>query len=471
MQRVLWWIRRDLRLSDNPALQAALSTAAEVLPLFVVDPNLISSPAPNRRGFLFAGLRQLDADLQARGSRLFVRSGDPLEVMRAVLAETGAEAIFAQADGTPYALERDRRISTELPLRWFDGVGILPPDAVLKADGSAYTIYTHYRKAWMEYALPDWEPASRPLPAPERLPFVLPLDGDPVPAGILFPDFPPGESEALRRLEAFCERGIKSYALKRDRLDLDGTSRLSPYLHFGMLSPRQALAAAVEARQAFLTAGEAESVKGVEAWIGELVWREFYQAILYHFPKVRKQAFRPNLREIEWRHAPEGLAAWQEGRTGFPVVDAGMRQLRATGWMHNRARMIVASFLVKDLLIDWREGERWFLECLLDGDLAANNGGWQWTAGVGTDAAPYFRIFNPVLQGAKFDPHGDYVRRWVPELTNVPAKYIHHPWDLPEPERRTLNYPDPIVDRTLARQRVMRAYGKKAGDGESSART
>jgi deoxyribodipyrimidine photo-lyase len=265
------------------------------------------------------------------------------------------------------------------------------------------------------------------------------------------PLFPAGETEALRRLEQFTTQRIFAYAPNRDRLDLDGTSSLSPYIRFGMLGLRQAVHAA---RQAQAQAENEEGRSGADAWLNELIWREFYIQILYHFPHVAKGAFNPALADIPWRNDEAEFTAWKQGRTGMPVVDAAMRQLSETGWMHNRARMIVASFLVKDMLVDWRWGEAWFMENLLDGDPAANNGGWQWTAGTGTDAAPYFRIFNPVLQGTRFDPNGDYIRRWVPELAHLDATVVHAPWG----QGITVpGYPErPIIVRD--KQRTLAAY-------------
>jgi len=247
-------------------------------------------------------------------------------------------------------------------------------------------------------------------------------------------------------------------------MSISGTSALSPYLRFGMLSAKQAILAA---KNKSVINKPNKSNHGSEIWINELIWREFYQSILYHFPKVLTTAFNPKFRDIVWRKSVQDLSAWKTGMTGYPIVDAGMRQLAATGWMHNRSRMITASFLVKHLLINWQEGERWFMEMLVDGDPAANNGGWQWVAGTGTDAAPYFRIFNPILQGKKFDPQGNYVRQWVPELQNVPQKFIHSPWEMTISEQQTFGvtlgktYPQPIVDHEFARQRVLAAYDKK----------
>ncbi|MCX7707703.1 MAG: FAD-binding domain-containing protein, partial [Anaerolineae bacterium] len=303
---------------------------------------------------------------------------------------------------------------------------------------------------------------------PERLPAVpeglesLAIPDDPaLPSSV---PFPPSEAEALRRLNRFAgspSAPIARYAEDRNRMDLDGTSQLSPYLRFGMVSATRAAVAALHAME---KAPDPNARKGAEAWLNELIWREFYMAILYHYPFVLEQAFQEQLRNIPWRNNEAEFEAWREGRTGYPVVDAAMRQLVTTGWMHNRARMIVASFLVKDLLVDWRWGERFFMQHLVDGDPAANNGGWQWTAGVGTDAAPYFRVFNPSLQGAKFDPEGAYVRRWVPELADVPLKYLHEPWTMPLSEqikagcRIGKDYPTPVVDHALARERTLAAY-------------
>ena len=451
----IWWIRRDLRLTDNAALHASLKADA-VIPVFILDPAFAHA-STRRKDFLYEGLHALDSELRERGARLVVRTGKPVQVLRQLLQETGAAQIFAEEDFTPYARRRDSEIEPHLPLQLLGGQTVHHPASIVKADGSPYTVYTPYAKAW-KARLPR---QINLYPAPERINTPDNIKSETLPRYKVSPLFPAGEKEALVRLEEFIwplpmgkrsdRKGIYSYGSDRNRMDLDGTSSLSPYLRFGMLGLRQAASAA---RQAMADAGSEASQRSAEAWLNELIWREFYIQILYHFPYVAQSAFNPSLANIVWRNDEAQFRAWKEGRTGVPIVDAAMRQLREIGWMHNRARMIVASYLVKDLLIDWRRGEAWFMENLLDGDPAANNGGWQWTAGTGTDAAPYFRIFNPVLQSARFDPHGEYIRQWVHELRDVDAKDIHAPW---ENAIQVKGYPAyPIVERN--KKRTLRAY-------------
>lgn len=460
---VIWWLRRDLRLADNLALGAALAQAGRVIPVFVLDTALLEGPSssPTRTAFLLGGLRALDADLRARGSRLVVRRGRPGDVLAQLVAETGATAVYAEEDYSPYAKRRDDEVAFDVPLRFAGSTAVRPPGTVLKPDGTPYTVFTPFSRAWLAQRLPD---AGDLRPAPDTLPDPGDVPGEPLPELPALPaavPFPPGEAEGQQRLARFTAGLIAEYGEARHRLDLEGTSRLSPYLRFGMISPRAAVVAARSAQRAAQGAG---SQDGAGVWLSELIWRDFYIHILDHFPHVVREAFKPSLRAISWRNDATEVAAWCAGKTGYPVVDAAMRQLAESGWMHNRARMIAASFLVKDLLIDWRWGERWFMRCLVDGDPAANNGGWQWTAGTGTDAAPYFRIFNPVAQGQKFDPDGGYVRRWVPELRGVPDRAIHEPWLLSAAEQRAAgcvlgrDYPLPIVDRAHTRERALAAY-------------
>jgi deoxyribodipyrimidine photo-lyase len=472
MTAAIWWIRRDLRLADNQALVTALAHAERVIPAFVLDPALLDSPyvGEKRVAFLFGGLRQLDADLRVRGSRLVVRRGEPLAEMSRLREETGATGVFAEEDFSPYARQRDARVAAALPLHLTAGLTVHPPGAVLKADGEPYVVFTPFSRTWKALPPPS---GLHVLAAPAALPAVPDVSSLALPASPALPaglPFLPGEAEAQRRLAAFVKGDaapIHLYARARDRLDLAGTSELSPYLRFGMVSARQAVVGARAAAAAAAGAGgSGQERKGAETWLNELIWREFYVHILHHFPQVRGSSFRPQYDQIAWENDAGAFAAWCEGRTGYPVVDAAMRRLVETGWMHNRARMIVASFLVKDLLIDWRWGERFFMQHLVDGDPAANNGGWQWTAGTGTDAAPYFRVFNPVLQGKKRDPDGAFVRRWLPELADVPDRALHAPWEMSAEEQQEVGciigeeYPAPVVDHAWARERTLAAYAR-----------
>jgi deoxyribodipyrimidine photo-lyase len=439
----IWWIRRDLRLADNPALHAALQSGW-VIPVFILDP-IFEKHSARRKFFLYEGLHALDKQLRERKSYLVVRRGKPIEILRKLIQETDALRIFAEEDYTPYARKRDSEISNELLLELFAGQTVHHPEFVKKKDGKPYTIYTPYSKTWKSLLA-----EINLLPAPKSINTPTDIFSEPLPEYQPNPLFPAGEVEAQRRLTQFTNLPITNYHEFRDRMDLDGTSSLSPYLRFGMVGLRQAVHAA---RNVQLVTRNSQ---GAEIWLNELIWREFYIQILYHFPQVSRGAFNPAFANIEWCNDESDFAAWKEGRTGMPIVDAAMRQLKETGGMHNRARMIVASFLVKDLLIDWRWGESWFMENLLDGDLAANNGGWQWTAGTGTDAAPYFRIFNPILQSTKFDPNGDYIRKWIPELRGLIAKDIHAPW---EKGIKIEGYPEkPIVEHSIVKERTMQAY-------------
>ena len=457
MVNVVWWIRRDLRLKDNFALKLALQTGLPVLPVFIIDPNLEISSSIARQSFIYAGLDELDKNLRNLGSYLILRKGDPFQVLQDLVKQDHVVNIFAEEDFSPYATERDTRIATQLPLKLVSGVTINHPSITLKADGKPYTVFTPFKNAWSKFSMGSvsaWQPDGS-LGTPAR---ITTLE---VPQHSPNAHFPAGEEAADARLHEFLADKIFYYHEDRDLLDCDGTSMLSPYLKSGMLSIHRAWDMAAEL---LLEPLNGKNIQGVLTWQNELIWREFYQYILYHFPHVRHEAFDASFRTIPWRDSYHDLRAWQAGMTGFPLVDAAMRQLVGMSWMHNRARMITASFLTKDLLINWQEGEKCFMQHLVDGDIASNNGGWQWSAGVGTDAAPYFRIFNPILQGKKFDMAGKYIKKWVPELRNVPSSYIHEPWLMPLDLQEQIgvrigrDYPQRIVDRSMSRERTLNTY-------------
>ncbi len=457
--RAVHWFRNDLRLRDNRALADAASRADSLVLLFVLDERLLASPrsgAP-RLHFFFDCLQRLAATLEERGQHLCVRRGDPLEVLPRFVDEAGAELLTFNRIQTPYARRRDAEIRSRVEragaqVRSHKDHVVFESGDVLSQQGRPYAVFTPYKKAWYrKFQEEEAEPRRAPrLPPPvsdlasEALP-EPPAPGEGIeslPTG--------GAAAAQRRLDTFLSGAVARYAQDRDLPALDGTSRLSPYLRFGAISIRDCIARAREA-----AAAERSLAQGVEKWVDELVWREFYAAILEEHPRVAHSSYRREFEAVGWNSDEAGFRAWCEGRTGYPIVDAGMRQLASTGWMHNRLRMITASFLSKDLLIDWRRGEEWFFQNLVDADPASNNGGWQWAASTGTDAAPYFRIFNPVAQGRRFDPEGDYVRRFVPELAHLPADLIHEPWKSGALLR---DYPPPVVDHAERRAEALARY-------------
>ena len=460
MRTVLHWFRRDLRITDNTGLARAAAAAERLLPVFVIDDAILArtdTGAP-RVVFLLGCLRALAAALAEAGSRLLVVRGVPERELPRLARTVGAAAVHWNKDYEPYARERDARVTEALRAAgvashaWKDHV-LFEGREIVTAAGAPFTVFGPYARAWGRHTpLP---PLRRPplppppenvergaLPTPDTLGFASPAS---------LPE--PGERAARRALTRFVETRLARYATARNLPGDTGTSQLSPYLRFGVLAIRTAYAAVAGSRAA-----------GARAWRTELAWRDFYCQILFHHPNVEREAFRPALRPLEWPGVPAHFDAWCRGETGYPIVDAAMRQLNATAWMHNRARMIVASFLTKDLLLDWRLGERHFMQRLVDGDLAANNGGWQWAASTGTDAQPFFRIFNPSVQGERFDPDGTYVRRWVPELARVPTRWIHRPWDMPGPEARTAGlvpgetYPERLVRHEEQRPKALALY-------------
>jgi deoxyribodipyrimidine photo-lyase len=467
MARSIVWFRRDLRLADNAALIAAIRQG-EVIPAFVIDPVLLNSDrvGSKRVAWLAANLRELDCVLRERGSQLIVRRGEPATELIKLARETQATNVFFNLDLTPYARRRDQRVALELErngltVESFDDMTVHQPEEVVTLTGRPYQVFTVFKKAWLALPKPSADEAEA---LPEHMPLPvsissLALDGA---EAIELPEA--GEVAALDRLNDFLEETIYGYGTGRNLLDRAATSFLSPYLRFGALSIRQAYWGA---KGAIDLADSKEASAGAEAWRNELIWREFYLALLYHFPHTIEQPLREQFANFEWLDDYGAFVSWCEGRTGYPVVDAAMRMLNATGWMHNRARMIVASFLTKDLLIDWRKGERYFMQQLIDGDSASNMGGWQWAAGVGADAQPFFRVFNPTLQGQRFDPAGVFVKQWLPELRGVPIELVHEPWKLSASDQRKYgvilgrDYPAPIVDHAFARDRALRHYRQR----------
>ena len=470
MRLALHWFRNDLRLRDNTALAAAAREADALLPVFVFDERILSSPrtgAPRVR-FLLDCVERLGRDLASRGRPLLLRRGDPVHVIPQLLRETRADLLSFNRDTSPYAIRRDAAVVREAGRL---GVRVLAPKdrvifesrEVLTQAGEPFGVFSPYRRAWQR-RLDQHPELPRPLPS---LPAAVPgLVGEPLPSaselgfgedGARLPTG--GEAAARRRLERFLETAVADYDQARDRPARDGTSRLSPYLRFGAISVRECFHAASEA-----SAADARRARGVARWQDELVWREFYAAILEAHPRVERESYQRAYDRIEWSTDASTFAAWCEGRTGYPIIDAGMRQLAQTGWVHNRVRMLVASFLVKDLWIDWRRGEKFFFQRLVDGDPGSNNGGWQWSASTGTDAAPWFRIFNPVVQARRFDPDGAYVRRFVPELRDTPAELVHEPWRAPL--LRGV-YPAPIVRHDERRQLALSRYQAARAAGVS----
>jgi deoxyribodipyrimidine photo-lyase len=443
MSAALLWFRRDLRLGDHPALLAA-AAEGPVTALFVLDDELRKPAGVPRIAFLYRTLRALDEQLREYGGDLVVRRGKPEQVVPAVARETGAASVHVSADFGPYGRARDERVEEALgdtPLVRTGSPYAVAPGRVIKGDGSPFKVYTPFYRAWSEHG---WrKPArSRPGDVEWRTADGTGIPQDPrLPAGLTLPQA--GENAAMTAWRRFRGTQLSGYADGRDRPDLDRTSHMSPYLKWGSIHPRTLL----------------DGLDSDSVYRREIAWRDFYAAVLYFWPDSARDYFLPEMAKMPYasgKEADQGFRAWSEGRTGYPIVDAGMRQLLAEGWMHNRVRMIVASFLVKDLHIEWTRGARHFMRHLVDGDLASNQHGWQWTAGTGTDAAPYFRIFNPVTQGKKFDPAGDYIRRYVPELRGLSSKEIHEPWNRREglPE----GYPEPIVDHAEERVRALANY-------------
>ncbi len=466
MSTAIVWFRRDLRLADHPALHAAAAAHDRIVALYVHAPEEEGQGAPGAAGrwWLHHSLAALDASLRARGGQLTVVAGSSLDALRAVIAATGAEAVYLNRIYEPNLVRRDAKVRKALEaegiaVQSFNGSLWSEPDAIITKQGGPYKVFTPFWRVLRTHVedRAPWEvPRLSLYPVSDDLPGLVPIDS----LALLptldwakgFAEWTPGERGAREMLELFADDALAHYTEGRDLPARHGTSRLSPHLHWGEISPIQIAA--------FLRERAAKRRNGAdpEPFLRQLGWREFSQYLLYHFPTTTRKNFNPAFDAFRWaRRDAHALRRWKEGRTGIPIVDAGMRELWATGWMHNRVRMLVASLLTKNLRQHWTLGERWFRDTLVDADLANNVMGWQWVAGSGADAAPYFRIFNPVSQSEKFDCDGAYIRRWVPELANAPGRLVHTPWEDPG-FLKASGYPLPLVDLKTSREAALTAY-------------
>jgi deoxyribodipyrimidine photo-lyase len=470
----LVWFRQDLRIADNPALNAALEAAAPVIPVYVHAPAEEGAWAPGgaSRWWLHHGLERLDDDLARVGSRLILRTADDsLAALSELVRESGATRIVWNRRYEPAIIARDQKIKSALRAAGvetasFNSALLHEPWTVKTRTGGPFQVYTPYWRHCLGLDDPgDPLPAPARLPAPAHWPASAKLDA----LGLL-PNFDwasgirsawaPGSAAAHTLLQRFLAESFEDYAALRDQPGVRGTSRLSPHLHFGEIGPREVWHAA---RRLALERGR-HSTWRTSQFLAEIGWREFAYHLLYHFPRTPEQPLRAAYAQFPWRSDRTAASAWARGSTGYPIVDAGLRELWRTGWMHNRVRMIAASFLIKDLLINWTEGARWFWDTLVDADLASNTLGWQWVAGSGADASPFFRVFNPMTQGKRFDPQGIYVRRWIPELTRLPDVFIHQPWTAPPAVLAAAgvtlggNYPERLVDHEVARRAALEAH-------------
>lgn len=472
----VYWFRRDLRLQDNPALQHALSRGGPIIPLYIHDEEgqgcwKIGGAS---RWWLHHSLVSLQASLAQLNSRLIIKTGSSGEVLESLCAETGARAVYWNRRYEPAIIARDKQIKQGLRDRGiqtesFNGSLLFEPHTIENKQGKPFQVFTPYWRHCLAKGVIETPPVRiNKLPNPDHWPKSSPLEDLKLLPSINWTDgfvknWKPGEEGAKETLKLFVKSSVDHYETERNFPDVHGTSRLSPHLHFGEISPRQIWDAL---RQRSKSSGVFPSSKGEQVYLSEIGWREFAYHLLYHFPKTPLAPLREDYERFAWARDPDNqkLSAWQKGLTGYPIVDAGMRELWHTGWMHNRVRMIVASFLVKHLRLPWTLGAAWFWDTLVDADLASNTLGWQWTAGCGADAAPFFRIFAPVKQGQKFDRDGDYVRKWIPEIAKLGTKYIHCPWEAPTEVLVAAgialgeDYPEPMVDHATARQEALAAW-------------
>lgn len=472
MTLAIHWFRRDLRLTDNTALNAAIAAHDQILPVYILSSwkRQHRWTGPARQQFLAECLASLDTGLKKAGGTLILRQGDAVSQLEALVKETGACAIYTNRDPDPFGREVEARLlkaATQLGVRLhlFKDAALHERDEVLTGSLTPFRVFTPYSRAWSKLEKPLPGPTATRLLTPKNIPSLpLPtLDSWGLsPDGTVLPQA--GEHAAQQRLERFLQNAVFQYVENRDFPAIEGTSRISQDLRFGLLSIRKIHARLMECAQGLKPAQS----RSLQVFINELCWREFYFQVLWNKPEVLEHEYAEAYRGMPWKQDPESLERWCQGQTGFPIVDAGMRQLIQTGFMHNRVRMIVAMFLTKDLHLDWRCGEQWFMQRLLDGEIASNNGGWQWSSGTGTDAAPYFRIQNPWTQGLRFDATGEYIKRWVPELQSVPAPKLHQP---PAPGLRLVSsYPLPMVDHSTERHIALTHYKLHLASTSASAK-
>jgi deoxyribodipyrimidine photo-lyase len=471
---IIVWFTHDLRLSDHAALTKAAETGRPLLPVYVLDDNTPGDWAMGgaSRWWLEQSLQSLASAIKEKGGRLLLRRGKTLDVLQKLAEETAAHGIYFSRNYAPWSGELEQQLAgwcgnNGVECKRFAGYLLFDPDEIRTGSDTPYKVYTPFSKACFSKA-----PTREPRPMPGSMTFWLGgiksddlddwqlYDGKPDWACAFADRWTPGEQGAQDKLDRFISEAAQDYDDARNRPDMFGTSRLSPHLHFGEISPLQCWHAMRHA----MDDGRRNIDKGGETFLKEILWREFSYHLVCNFENFMTEPFNEKFADFPWADDEDGLKAWQKGQTGYPIVDAGMRELWATGWMHNRVRMIVGSFLVKNLLIPWQKGEEWFWDCLVDADIGANSASWQWIAGCGADAAPYFRIFNPVLQGERYDPDGEYVRRWVPELKDMPKKFVHKPWEAPSDVLAKASvklgdtYPKPLMDHAKARDRALAAY-------------
>lgn len=470
---VIVWYRQDLRIADHPALQTAIDSGKPIIPLYIYakDEEGRWSYGGATQWWLHYSLESLKNELDKVGLKLVVREGDSLDVLKKIIKDTGADTVLWHRRYEPYSIARDTKVKSELhhmgiTAQSFNGTLLFEPWTIANKQKKPFQVFTPFWRHCLTLKSPE-----QPFKAPEeKLNGYKSIDSLQIKDLKLLPkihwdtglkeEWTPGVEGAAQRLNEFLKEPIVDYIGERDRPDHHGTSKISPHLHFGEITSRMIWHAVHQKYKGHLTD------QGIEGYLRQLGWREFAHHLIYHFPHTPEKPLRAEFTHFPWNNNPKHLKAWQKGLTGYPIVDAGMRELWHTGWMHNRVRMVVGSFLVKDLLLPWQEGEKWFWDTLVDADLANNTLGWQWVGGCGADAAPYFRIFNPMTQGEKFDPEGDYVKKWVPELKLMPKKWIHRPWEAP-PEilqkakvQLGSTYPEPIVDHDKARKKALEAFSE-----------